>query len=103
MFGPTYVGMRSVVGESVGSLFFWFGLVTGASFTEPFCQGAVLLLFGLIQKEAKRSRTSNRPARRASAPPWMFGPTHVGMRSVVGESVGSVLYLVWVGDRSFFH
>jgi hypothetical protein len=64
--------------------------------TELFSGAAVLLLFGLIQKEAKRSRTSNRPARMASAPPWMFGPTHAGMLSFVGMSVGSVLLLVGV-------
>jgi hypothetical protein len=55
-----------LLGTSVGSL------------TERYSGAAVPLLFGLIQKEAKRSRTSNRPARQASAPPWMFGPTHVG-------------------------
>jgi hypothetical protein len=64
--------------------------MTGASLTERLCLGAVLLLFGLIQKEAKRSRTSNRPARMASAPPWMFGPTHVGKLSLIGKSVDSL-------------
>jgi hypothetical protein len=75
--------------ESVGSVLLLVGVVTGAFLTERYSGAAVLLLFGLIQKEAKRSRTSNRPARQASAPPWMFGPAHVGMLSVVGTSVGS--------------
>jgi hypothetical protein len=92
MFGPTHVGMLSVVGKSVGSVLFWFGM-TGAFLTERLCLGTVLLLFGLIQKEAKRSRTSNRPARMASAPPWMFGPTHVGMWSVVGGERWFLVFL----------
>jgi hypothetical protein len=34
--------------------------------TQPFCLGAVLLLFGLIQNEAKRSGTSHWRARNAA-------------------------------------
>jgi hypothetical protein len=59
-------------------------------FCELTALGNCLLLFGLIQKEAKRPRTSNRPARMASAPPWMFGPTHVGKLSLIGKSVDSL-------------
>jgi hypothetical protein len=53
--------------------------------TELLSGATVLLLFGLIQKEAKRSRTSNRPARQASAPPWMFGLAHTGELGAKGD------------------
>jgi hypothetical protein len=76
--------------------------LTGTFLTELLYCATVLLLFGLIQKEAKRSRTSNRPARMASAPPWMFGPAHVGMLSVVGKSVGSIFFK-GKKNQCFFH
>jgi hypothetical protein len=83
MFGPAHVGRWSVVrGER-------------CFLTELLYSATVLLLFGLIQKEAKRSRTSNRPARKAPPPPWMFGPTHAGKLSLIGKSVGS--WLFWFG------
>ena len=84
MFGPTHAGKLSVVGGEG-----WF-------LTERYSDATVLLLFGLIQKEAKRSGTSNRPARGASAPPWMFGPTHVGTRSVFGDERRFFAFLVWM-------
>ena len=77
--------MLSLIGKSVGSVLFWFGMVTGAFLTERYSGLTVLLLFGLIQKEAKRSGTSNRPARKASAPPWMFGPAHTGELGEKGD------------------
>jgi hypothetical protein len=75
-------------------------MVTRVSLTERLCLGTDLLLFGLIQKEAKRSGTSNRPARQASAPPWMFGPAHAGKLSVVGEERRFFDFGGWGGDRS---
>ena len=65
MFGPGHAGRWSVDGKSVGSVLLLVGMVTGAFLTERYSGANVLLLFGLIQKEAKRSGTSNRPARKA--------------------------------------